>query len=270
MFKPSTNLVCNNCGKQGHLFHQCKLPITSYGLIAFRPNRDGAFEYLMIRRKNSFGFIDFVRGKYSPYHLHQLKTMVDQMSLEEKENIQTQSFETLWTNMWGEHISTHQYKNEEIASKKKFDMLKEGVLIDNVLYTISDLVALSPTSWTETEWEFPKGRRNPKEKDVECALREFEEETGIPVSSIQLVENVLPFEEMYIGTNHKAYKHKYFLGFSPTVEDTCRHQFQECEVSKLEWKTLDQCIASIRPYNLEKKEIIQNINKVLQEYRLYC
>jgi len=249
------------------LFHQCKLPITSYGLIAFRHNMEGALEYLMIRRKNSFGFIDFVRGKYSPYNLAQLKTMVDQMSLEEKEHVQTQTFETLWTNMWGDHISTHQYKNEEIASKKKFDLLKEGVTIDGTLYTISDLVGLSTTTWQETEWEFPKGRRNPKEKDIECAVREFEEETGVPASAIQLVENVLPFEEMYIGTNHKAYKHKYFLGHCP---EASMSDFQKCEVSKLEWKTLDQCLESIRPYNLEKKEIIQNIHKVLHDYRLYC
>ena len=27
---------CSNCGKIGHLFYQCKLPITSYGIILFR------------------------------------------------------------------------------------------------------------------------------------------------------------------------------------------------------------------------------------------
>ena len=47
------------------------------------------------------------------------------------------------------------------------------------------------------------------------------------------------------------------------------HNFQQTEVSKLEWKKLDQCLESIRPYNLEKKQLITNINKVLQEYRLY-
>ncbi len=47
------------------------------------------------------------------------------------------------------------------------------------------------------------------------------------------------------------------------------HNFQVTEVSKLEWKTIDSCLESIRPYNLEKKELITNINKVLQEYRLY-
>ena len=45
--------------------------------------------------------------------------------------------------------------------------------------------------------------------------------------------------------------------------------FQITEVSKMEWKTIDNCLESIRPYNLEKMKLITNINKVLQEYRLY-
>jgi hypothetical protein len=37
----------------------------------------------------------------------------------------------------------------------------------------------------------------------------------------------------------------------------------------MDWKTIDECLESIRPYNLEKKELIKNINNLLQEYRLY-
>ena len=57
---------CNNCGKQGHLYHQCKLPITSNGIIAFRINNNN-IEYLMICRKDSLGYIDLLRGKYNLY-----------------------------------------------------------------------------------------------------------------------------------------------------------------------------------------------------------
>lgn len=264
--------ICNNCGKQGHMFHQCKLPITSYGIIAFRGGLEG-IEYLMIRRKNSFGYIDFIRGKYSPYNLNQLKTMVDEMSLQEKEDILMFPFDKLWCEMWGETNINNQYKNEEIASKKKFEQVKEGVNIDNFIYTLKDVVDMSKTSWIETEWEFPKGRRNQKEKDLDCALREFEEETGIKQNKVTIIENVMPFEEMFIGSNHKAYKHKYFLALFNASQDNNNldelTHFQATEVSKLEWKTLDKCLESIRPYNLEKKDIIQNINKVLQEYRLY-
>jgi hypothetical protein len=55
-------------------------------------------------------------------------------------------------------------------------------------------------------------------------------------------------------------------------ENDCENileNYQKSEVSKLEWKTIDKCLESIRPYSLEKKQLITNINKVLQEYRLY-
>jgi 8-oxo-dGTP pyrophosphatase MutT (NUDIX family) len=260
--------ICNNCGKQGHMFHQCKLPITSYGIIVFRSSEVGV-KFLMIRRKDSFGYIDFIRGKYSINNLAQLNTIIDEMSLDEKNRILTQPFEKLWSEMWGE--SNIQYKNEEYSSKKKFESIREGILLNDRLITLRDIVEISKTKWNETEWEFPKGRRNQKEKDLECALREFEEETGIPKTDIKIIENVLPFEEIFIGSNHKSYKHKYFLAFMEKYSDTDSNlnNFQKTEVSKLEWKTIDNCLESIRPYNLEKKELIQNINKVLQEYRLY-
>ena len=250
--------ICNNCGKNGHLYHQCKLPITSYGIILCRPSLNG-LEYLMIRRKDSFGYIDFIRGKYSPYNIYQIKNIINEMSNTEKTRILTESFETLWVDMWGDTVN-NQYTNEEQLSSKKMDIIKNAGL--------NDLINESKTNWMETEWEFPKGRRNYKEKDLECALREFEEETGISSLKISVIENILPFEEIFIGTNHKAYKHKYFLAYM-SENDECLNNFQKTEVSKLEWKTIDNCLKSIRPYSLEKKELISNINKVLVEYRLY-
>lgn len=266
MIKNTT--ICNNCGKQGHMFHQCKLPITSYGIIVFRFSTEG-IKYLMIRRKDSFGYIDFIRGKYSANNLAQLNTLIGEMSIEEKQRILTTPFDLLWSEMWGE--TDIQYKNEEYSSKKKFESITEGLLINDKLVTLKDIVESSQTNWIETEWEFPKGRRNQKEKDLECALREFEEETGISKNDIRIIENVLPFEEMFVGSNHKSYKHKYFLAFMEKTDDAdCNlNNYQKTEVSKMGWKTLCNCLESIRPYNLEKRELIQNINKVLQEYRLY-
>ena len=61
--KTSVN-YCNNCGLTGHIFSNCKYPITSVGIIAFRYNNNN-IEYLMIRRKDTIGYIEFMRGKYS-------------------------------------------------------------------------------------------------------------------------------------------------------------------------------------------------------------
>jgi 8-oxo-dGTP pyrophosphatase MutT (NUDIX family) len=262
-----SNVHCNNCGKQGHLFHQCKLPITSYGIIVCRSSERG-IEFLMIRRKDSFGYIDFMRGKYSPYNLEQLQNSINEMSIAEKSKILNEGFDTLWKELWGWSTSS-QYRNEEMSSSKKFQVISNGVCVSGEeKVTLSDLVNSSTTNWEETEWEFPKGRRSNQERDLDCALREFQEETGYLAEDVSVVENILPFEEIYIGSNHKSYKHKYFIGYMSKNIDELQN-YQKSEVSKVEWKTIDKCLEAIRPYNLEKKKIISNVYKMLQEYRIF-
>ena len=269
------NNVCNNCGKQGHLFHQCKLPITSYGIILFKSSNQG-LKYLMIRRKDSFGYIDLLRGKYIQHNVEQLQNIFNEMSVGEREKIRTNNFETLWKQMWGDIPQGSQYRSEEFASQKKFDTLRNGIQLSfsdpKEMVSLETLISNSTTTWKETEWEFPKGRRNFQEKDIDCAIREFEEETGFCKKDLTIIENVVPFEEIFIGSNHKSYKHKYFLAYmdmNKNVEPEALCNYQQSEVSKIEWKSLEECLESIRPYNLEKKQLIININKVLQEYRLY-
>ena len=248
-------------------------PIEGQPIEGEPTKKDVDYQFLMIRRKDSFGYIDLIRGKYSPNNLEQVQGIINEMSELEKEKILTYDFRELWKMMWGDNVN-HQYKNEEMHSFKKFEMLKHGIFAPETgeYVTLESLVKESTTGWKETEWEFPKGRRNNKEKDLECALREFEEETGISQHQINVVENVLPFEETFIGTNYKSYKHKYFLAFIQEEDDLNNQHFvhfQPSEVSKMEWKTLDQCLESIRPYHLEKKQLIQNVYKVLKDYRLF-
>jgi 8-oxo-dGTP pyrophosphatase MutT (NUDIX family) len=265
------NNVCNNCGKQGHLFHQCKLPIISYGLIVFKKIEE-EIKYLMIRRKDSFGYTDFIRGKYVPTNLKQLELLFNEMTVEEKQRILTHDFDTLWNTMWGtniDNLSAH-YKNEESISKKKYESLKGGINIgiNDKIITLENIVNNSCAMWKETEWGFPKGRRNQLEKDIDCAIREFEEETGILKNNIKLIENLLPFEEIFIGSNNKPYKHKYFLARADNIEYNLNN-YQKTEVSKLEWKPLEKCLEDIRPYNLEKKTLIMNIDLILKNYNVF-
>ena len=62
MLKSRTNQFCNNCGKQGHLFNHCKIPITSIGIICFNKTENMKNKFLMICRKDSIGYIEFLRG----------------------------------------------------------------------------------------------------------------------------------------------------------------------------------------------------------------
>jgi hypothetical protein len=184
------NNMCNNCGKQGHLFHQCKHPITSYGIILYKKSEKG-LQYLMIRRKDSFGYIDFIRGKYVQHNYEQLQNIFNEMSVLEREKILLNDFETLWKMMWGETSINVQYKIEENMSQKKFDALRKGLPIgkNGDLINLDNLIKNSTSIWPETEWEFPKGRRNYQEKDLDCAIREFQEETGLCKNDIHIIEN---------------------------------------------------------------------------------
>ena len=295
--QPHHYYECNNCGKYGHSFNHCKMPIISFGLIVVRFDRQLLqYEYLMIRRKDSYGYIDFIRGKYMPQNVRQLTQIIRQMSQAEKERILKEPFPVLWRQMCGGGND----QGEETLAERKYNRIRKGVLQENEMVSLDTLLLRNQTDWKETEWEFPKGRRNSNETELECGLREFEEETGIPKRHVRIMENILPFEETFIGTNYKSYKHKYFLAWLPDEEENEEEKetekekeeekkenkenkennhkmypssrfknFQKSEVSKVEWKSFDECVASIRPYNLEKRNLVCTIHHLFNQYRFF-
>jgi len=247
---------CNNCGKSWHTYKYCKLPITSIGVILVRYNQ-GICEYLLICRKKSLGYVDFLRGRYTVHSHAYILNLLDEMTLCEKHDLLTCDFDDLWRKLWG--ITTDSFVHEECSSRDKFNQLRKEVL--------PQLIHESNTSWTTPEWGFPKGRRNVGENDVMCALREFQEETGYDMNSIDLIKNIIPYEETFIGSNYKKYRHKYFVAFIPYhVQPT--QPFQEHEVSDMKWLTLEQALEQIRPYNTEKKETLEQVDRMLQSYIL--
>lgn len=283
----SNSNYCNNCGKNGHMYSNCSVPITSIGVIAFRKsseyeklkeeNKEGEcecececdsenkYEYLMIQRTDSFGFVEFIRGKYSVYNYQYIKNIIDEMTVYEKNNILTKPFNELWSSLWGEY-SGIQYRGEEQVSKNKFLQLKHGVeMLSGVKYNLETLVSSSTTKWETAEWGFPKGRRNHQEKDLDCGFREFEEETGYDKFSLKQIHNVIPFEEIFIGSNIKSYKNKYYLSYMS--RDTIqKNEYQKSEVKNMKWLSYKECMDIIRPYNVEKKKIITSVNNTLNNF----
>jgi 8-oxo-dGTP pyrophosphatase MutT (NUDIX family) len=100
------------------------------------------------------------------------------------------------------------------------------------------------------------------EKDYDCGMREFWEETGYNKKQLLHVKNLLPFEEIFTGSNYKSYKHKYFLAF---LESKPLEIIDNYEISDIKWKPYLECISCIRPYNLEKKRMISNIDILLKK-----
>jgi len=265
---------CNNCRKHGHSFYSCKTPITSFGLIVFRKRDDHQYEYLMIRRRDTLGFIDFMRGKYSVFDKSYILNMIVQMTVSEKKRILNQSFDDIWRELWGCEIvePTSQYKNEEHISRDKFNSLKSGIVLtaNAEFYTLETLVRLTETNqytqWEFAEWGFPKGRRNYQEKDYDCAVREFCEETGYPETSLVPIQNIVPYEEIFTGSNYKSYKHKYYLTYMSYEDSQQLVSVQSSEVSCAEWKSYEDCMSSIRHYNVEKKRVLENVHNTITKF----
>jgi len=244
----------------------------------FKDSDEGA-AYLMIRRKDTLGFVEFIRGKYPVYNRMYLQRLIDEMTVDEKRRLQTQTFSELWKDVWGDYLNA-KYQTEETVSCERFNMLKKGVKINrgngNYDYiTLDDLIERSATQWCEPEWGFPKGRRNYQEKDMDCALREFSEETGYDSSKLVVMQNIIPYEEIFMGSNVKTYKHKYYVAYFPLTQNATASfsvspKFQKTEVSKMAWFTFEECVRHIRHHNLEKINILRNLNNALNEYEITC
>jgi ADP-ribose pyrophosphatase YjhB (NUDIX family) len=252
---------CNNCGKTGHSFQNCKKPIISTGIINFKKENNQIY-FLLICRKDTLGFVDFLRGKYSLNNKAQLLNLFNEMTIMEKQKILNNDFNVLWSQLWGNFVG-NQYKSEEKSSKEKFNKLKNKD-IENL--NLDTLIIESATHWETPEWGFPKGRRNSGENDINCAIREYMEETGHPKISFEIIQNILPFEEIFTGSNYKSYKHKYYLAVSK--KNVSNKHFQKSEVSDMKWLTLEESLKTIRPYSFEKIEIIKKIDKILNKYSL--
>ena len=259
-------MYCNNCGKRGHLYKECKLPVTSCGNIVFRLDKDEP-EILMIQRKDSLCYIDFVRGKYDIKNSKYLQTLIDKCSIEEKQNLLTKDFNELWRDLW---LLSDNFPEDSDYLKLcgKFNKIKGGILINDKLITIDTLVKNSKTTYEMSEWEFPKGRRNMNENDFNCAKREFKEETSYEEDDYDIITNVCPFLEEFVGENKVNYRYIYYIGKlknldkNPIIDNERKEQITE--IKDVKWFTQDQSLEIIRDYHHSRNKIINRIFNFIQ------
>jgi 8-oxo-dGTP pyrophosphatase MutT (NUDIX family) len=258
-------MYCNNCGESGHVFRSCKDPIISCGIMLLR----GVFEplklpidprqlsVLMVKRKDSMSYMEFIRGKYEISNLEYVKRLIKHMTIAEQQSISSSEFSVLWTKLWGNSRDTDSIEFD--IAKDKFTSLP-----------IQKLVKEVPSIFVEPEWGFPKGRRMRGESDVVCASREFFEETNIPANSYTILPNI-SFSETFVGTNDIKYKHVYFVALLQDSKLINLSQkltpMQRREVSAVEWKTMMECKMITRPHYAERKKIIETLENQVKIYK---
>lgn len=307
------NYYCTNCNKKGHTYKKCNNPIISNGIICINLSMDEyvneavnetvneAFnetfnknledyinkhfnskiysnividkttinkniKFLLIQRKNSLGYLEFMRGRYDENNNENITYIFEQMTQLEIDDIMKKDFDLLWTELWDENnIRNKNHHKEYTVSKQKFYELRLNKL--NYIKQINPIFNFN-------EWGFPKGRREPYESDLVCAVREFEEETNLKENDYTILENCKKIKENLIGTNGINYLHNYFLALLSNLHcrdiDKSINKSSSREIGDIKYLDYDECILLIRPYHLNKIKIINVIYTLINEYLLLC
>lgn len=229
-----------------------EFPITSYGLILLKKNEESKeLELLMISRKYTVCFIEFLKGKYKFNNTQYLFHLFNQMEQKEIDKLKNNSFDSIWNEVCVYHKIN---KFSFTSSLNTFNLLKMTPVYAELLKTITNNMP---------EWGFPKGRKNMNETELECAKREFCEETNYKQNDFEIIENEI-YVENIIGTNGIEYKHIYYLAKlvsdkQPYISVNNIHQMHE--VGDVKFVNLETALQLIKPYHTNRIEIINELMK---------
>lgn len=251
-------MFCNNCGEKGHVFKLCAEPVLSCGLALINqpklPVDTDSVQILMIRRKDSMSFAEFMRGKYDPTDAEYVGRLFANMTLQEQTAIVCEPFDTLWRQLWGDDHSSPEYmfSRDRFAQVNKDEMMRVNLSV-----------------FKEPEWGFPKGRRIRCESDLECAIREFNEETNVPREAYTTLKDIR-LEETFVGLNGVRYRHVYFVALltAPELVNVGQKMtyMQRREISGIGWKTFEECRGYIRPHHVEREAMVEVMENIVKTY----
>lgn len=233
-------------GNRGNKDVKC---IKSFGIILFvnennywRNNttliNQENIKYLLYQRRDTYAFMDFMRGLWNDDA--KMFTLLSQISKDERKRLLTFSFDDLWEDLWVSHSIdvTGIYIAGKDRAKKKFNSVKDKIFIFLEQTNTSNIVCDAP-------WGFPKGKKNSKETDIDCAIREFCEETKFNITKNDILTELGTIIEWYEADNNKYYTTFYYIAQVPNLLPVKYINTPGCirtsavsdEVSNLIWAT---------------------------------
>lgn len=234
-------------------------PVTSYGIVLYTYEKNKYLKYMICQRRDSIAFIQFMRNLIEE---NEIERYIGLMTIEEKKRCLEYFYKndplTIWKDLWVNNRSKIYRQDYKYCSEHFMKNVEKYIELFK-----NDEIGLE-----ENTWFFPKGRKNDYESDLECALREFEEETNISSSNISVDKNNI-FEEFYIGSNNLLYKTVYFTAYIPFIPIkkykfypyNIRQKFISGEVYDFEWLDYQ---STHKLLNNEKSQVLEKINNFLK------
>ncbi len=231
----------------------------SLGIALARKNAKGNYEMLLVQKRYTYAFCEFVHGKYTlsgpagrTFIKEQIKSWLNQMTMEEKLDILSFNFNQMWYRIWLNAPKNSSY----ITGRNKFEAAFTGEGIDR----LKKLISKSQSG--KLLWEIPKGRKSSRgEFDIDCAVREFTEETNILKKQYHIyVDGKVDYGFSDAGVK---YRYTYYIAFT-------RHEFQPAinfniqsqvdEISDIRWLTAEE----IHVLNPQLKSVVSNVFNYLK------
>lgn len=238
-------------------------------------------QVIMVQRKYSIGIIEFMRGKYNInlpndelknylIELLNMATVQEKLLLEQYDN-----FDEIRRLIGLER--NHNYRHEYDDAKQKFNKLKEKEFgFPEIGNGIKQILKCSIIQRYTTEWGLPKGRRFNREYDIDCAIREFVEETRINPEYIKVYKNIIPLKESYKAINGNTYDHIYYVASIINTPEAIAHLntiigpiHNSCEISNVQLMTQNESLKQIRDYYLSKKNVIEKGFQIISNLPYY-
>lgn len=234
-------------------------------------------EYLLVRRKDSLNYVEFIRGKYDLDDLKFLYQVFSEISIDERNRIREKSFSELWKRLWKNETvpqipsASNSFSSPDyFMAEQRFHHLKSGY-VTGTDQSISIEILLNGTSskYSSPEWGFPKGKRNRRESDFDCARRELFEETRCSAEHYVILPQLNCVSETFKGSNNVFYKHLYFVACHKSDKSIDLHMTdpdQLAEIGDIGWFTADQVLRLFRPYDVERKTLLMRLDNVLSNF----
>jgi 8-oxo-dGTP pyrophosphatase MutT (NUDIX family) len=247
---------CKNCNCIGHTYNQCRHPITSYGIILI--NRYNG-KILLSQRRQSLSLIELLKGRYVRNDYNFIEALFRGLTVYERDLIIRLKFDYLKLYAYCFGNSSKFYTK----NKNKFDSL----------FGINEYVSLLRNLKVkeESQWGFPKGRININESPLDCSIREFHEETSIPLDRIE-IQNIKPLTEVFFGTNGRMYKHTYYIAYTEidSISSKIKAQLSgNIEIKQIQFFTINEAIDLTESYYKKRINLLHRLKSLLTTTTTY-